>query len=57
MKVAKAIRKKHGGWASDRMPDVYTEVSTSEQKQVGKAIRKAVKKSLRNRSKKVQFNQ
>ena len=57
MKVAKAIRKKHGGWASDRMPDVYTEVSTSEQKQVGKAIHKAVKKSLRNRSKKVQFNQ
>ena len=45
------------GWASDRMPDVYTEISLKSQKQVGTAIHKAVRKSIRNRDKSVHFSQ
>ena len=55
-KIEKKIRQKHGGWASERMPDIYTEVSKKHQKQVGKAIYRTVQKSKANRGKKVTFD-
>ena len=57
-KIDKKIRKKHGGWQSkgNRMPDVYTEVSKSKQKKVGKAIHDTVRRSKANRGKKVRFD-
>ena len=54
-RVVKRIRKQHGGWASERMPDIYTEISKKWQKQVGKAIFKTVQKTKKNRSRKVEF--
>ena len=54
-RVVKRIRKQHGGWASERMPDIYTEISKKWQKQVGEAIFKTVQKTKRNRSRKVEF--
>ena len=38
------------------MPDIYTEVSRSRQKKVGKAIHDTVRKSKANCSKKVRFD-
>ena len=55
-KVERKIRKQHGGWKSERMPDIYTEISKKWQKQVGRAVYKTVQKSKRNRSKTVEFN-
>ena len=36
--VTKEIRREHGGWKSKRMLRVYTELSTSNEKAVSKAI-------------------
>lgn len=54
-KVAKHIRKKHGGWKSERMPEVYTELSTKDELAVSKSIHEAMKKTMRNKKKKVLF--
>jgi hypothetical protein len=54
-KVDKKIRQQHGGWRSDRMPDIYTEVSRPDQLAVGKAVHDTVMKSKRARSRKVRF--
>ena len=57
-RIDKKIRKKHGGWQSkgNRMPDIYTEVSKSKQKKVGKAIHDTVQRSKVNRGRKVRFD-
>ena len=55
-KVDKKIRQQHGGWRSDRMPDIYTEVSRPDQLAVGKAVHDTVMKSKRARSRKVRFD-
>ena len=55
LKVSKRIRKKHVGWKSDRMPDVYTELSTNDELAVSKAVHRAVHRSKENRGKKVKF--
>ena len=57
-RVAKVIRKQHGGWTSKggRMPDIYTEISKKSQKKVGRAIFKTVQKTKASRRKKVEFN-
>ena len=54
-KVAKHIRKKHGGWKSEQMPEVYTELSTKDELAVSKSIHEAMKKTMRNKKKKVLF--
>ena len=51
-KVCRNIRKKHCRWKSEDMQDHYTEVSSSEAKEFGQALRKAVDKSKRAREKK-----
>ena len=53
--VARRIRKAHGGWKSERMPDIYTEISKKSQKQVGRAIYKTVQRTKKNRNRKVEF--
>jgi hypothetical protein len=53
--VSKKIRQSHGGWKSKRMLQVYTELSTSKEKAVSKAIHRAMKKSRACKAKKVQF--
>ena len=53
--VSKKIRQSHGGWKSKRMLQVYTELSTSKEKAVSKAIHRAMKKSRECKAKKVQF--
>lgn len=56
MKVRRSIRKQHGGWKADRMVDVYTELSSWQEKAVSKAIHKAMKKSQASRSKQLRFS-
>jgi len=56
-KVDRNIRKKHGRWKTDDMQDVYTEVSTAEAKEYGKALRQAVLQSRRSRGKSVKFSE
>ena len=51
----KKIRKEHQGWATERMPDLYTEVSQPNQLAVGKAVHDTVQKSKRARGRKVRF--
>ena len=53
--VARRIRKAHRGWKSERMPDIYTEISKKSQKQVGRAIYKTVQRTKKNRNRKVEF--
>ena len=55
LRVSRRIRKKHVGWQSDKMPDVYTELSTSDELAVSKAVHRAVKSSKKNKHKKVMF--
>ena len=55
LRVSRRIRKKHVGWKSDRMPDVYTELSTNDELAVSKAVHRAVHRSKENRGKKVKF--
>ena len=50
-RVERKIRKMHGGWRSDRMPEVYTETSRTEQLAVGKAIHRTVAKCRKSRNK------
>ena len=52
----RSIRKQHGGWKADRMVDVYTELSSWQEKAVSKAIHKAMKKSQASRSKQLRFS-
>ena len=54
-RIDKKIRQRHDGWASERMPDVYTEVSKPEQLAVSKSIHDTVMKSKRARGRKVRF--
>ena len=56
-KVSRDIRKKHMRWKSEEMQDVYTEVSSSNSKVFGAAIRKAVQKSRRAKGKSVRFSE
>jgi hypothetical protein len=56
-KVDRNIRKKHGRWKTDDMQDVYTEVSTAEAKEYGKALRNAVLQSRRSQGKSVKFSE
>ena len=56
-KVSRDIRKKHMRWKSEEMQDVYTEVSSSNSKVFGAAIRKAVQKSRRAKGKSVSFSE
>lgn len=56
-KVDRNIRKKHCRWKSDETQDVYTEVSSSEAQEFGKALRSAVMRSKRAKGKKVMFQQ
>ena len=44
-------------WKSEEMQDVYTEVSSSNSKVFGAAIRKAVQKSRRAKGKSVRFSE
>ena len=53
--VAKHIRKKHGGWRSDRMPDIYTELSTENELAVSRSIHKASARTKKNKKNKVLF--
>ena len=48
--------EQHGGWKADRMVDVYTELSSWQEKAVSKAIHKAMKKSQASRSKQLRFS-
>ena len=56
MKVQKRIRKKHGGWKTEKTVGVYTELSSWKEKAVSRAIHKAMKKSRKNRDKKLRFS-
>ena len=55
LRVSRRIRKKHVGWRSDKMPDVYTEMSTNDELAVSKAVHRAVTKTKKNKHKKVMF--
>ena len=57
LRVSRRIRKKHVGWRSDKMPDVYTEMSTNDELAVSKAVHRAVAKSKKNKHKKVMFRE
>jgi hypothetical protein len=54
-KVDRDIRRKHIRWKSEGTQDIYTEVSTSDSKVFGEALRKAVAKSKRAKGKKLRF--
>ena len=54
-KVDKKIRQSHQGWNTERMPDVYTEISRPEQLAVGKAVHDTVMKTKRSRGRKIRF--
>ena len=56
-KVDRNIRKKHGRWKTKHMQDGYTEVSTSESKEFGRALHAAIGKSKENSRKKVKFSE
>ena len=54
-KVDRDIRRKHIRWKSEGTQDIYTEVSSSDSKVFGEALRKAVSKSKRAKGKKLRF--
>jgi integrase len=54
-KVDRNIRKKHCRWKGEFTQDIYTEISSSESKEYGTALREAVAKAKRAKGKKVSF--